>query len=156
MAEPAPDTDFSSETVLAPLRRWLDDDRPTLGARIGRAVVGWAPIALGIGWGAGEISGCGRFVATCPPAAAPVALGVQLASLALLILLPGIARIAAIAAIATLATLLPASVLLFATGEPEGMAAGRTILGGLIVVAWVAGLIYAVVREFGRRPRPVS
>ena len=46
---------------------WTSDDGPSLVGRVGRAVVGWAPIALGIGWLVGELSGCGRFAATCDP-----------------------------------------------------------------------------------------
>jgi hypothetical protein len=148
--------ELSTDAVLASLRKWLDDDRPPIGARIGRAVVGWAPIAVGVGWGAGEISGCGRFAATCPPSVAPVTWGAQLALLALLILLPRLARVATVATIATLVTVFPASVLLFATGDPESMATARSILGGLMVVAWAAGLLYGAVREVGRRARPVS
>jgi uncharacterized membrane protein len=142
--------------VLASFKAWLDEDHPPLGARVGRAVVGWAPIALGIGWGAGEISGCGRFSATCEPAVAPATWGVQVAVLVLLMLLPRVARVATIATIATLVTVFPASVLLFSTGSPEGMATGRTILGVLILVAWSAGLIFGVVREVGRATRPLS
>jgi hypothetical protein len=148
--------DLSTDAVLSSFRAWLDDDRPPIGARIGRAVVGWAPIALGIGWGAGEVSGCGRFAATCEPAVAPATWGVQIALLVLLMLLPRVARVATVATIGTLVTVFPASVLLFATGSPEGMAAGRTILGALMVIAWTAGLIYGVVREVGRRERPLS
>lgn len=148
--------DLSTDAVLSSFRAWLDDDHPPIGARIGRAFVGWAPIALGIGWGAGEISGCGRFAATCEPAVAPATWGVQIALLVLLILLPRVARVATVATIGTLATVFPASVLLFATGSPEGMATGRTILGSLMVIAWTAGLIYGVVREVGRRGRPLS
>jgi hypothetical protein len=148
--------DLSTDAVLSSFRAWLDEDHPPIGARIGRAVVGWAPIALGMGWGAGEISGCGRFSATCEPAVAPATWGVQIALLVLLMLLPRLARVATVATIGTLATVFPASVLLFATGSPEGMATGRTILGALMVIAWTAGLIYGVVREFGRRGRPLS
>jgi hypothetical protein len=148
--------ELSTDAVLSSFRAWLDDDHPPIGARIGRAVVGWAPIALGIGWGAGEVSGCGRFAATCEPAVAPATLGVQIALLALLILLPRVARVATVATIGTLATVFPASVLLFATGSPEAMATGRTILGSLMVIAWTAALIYGVVREVGRGSRQVS
>jgi hypothetical protein len=149
-------SDNTSGTLVDTVRAWLDDPRPTLGGRIGRAVIGWAPIALGIGWGAGEVSGCSRFSASCDSAVAPVSWGIEIAVLALLILLPLLARIATIAAIATLLAVVPASVLLFGTGQPEAMAAARTIVGGLMVVAWVAGLVFAVGREVGRGIRPVS
>jgi hypothetical protein len=49
-------------------------------------------------------------------------------------------------------------VLLLATFDPEGMAAGRAVLGGLMLIAWIAGAGYGLTREL-RRPvvdRPVS
>jgi hypothetical protein len=148
--------DLSTDAVFASIRRWLDDDHPTGVARIGRAVIGWAPIALGAGWLAGEVSGCGRFAATCPPIVDPLTWVVQLSALLLLILLPRIARITTIGTLAILGTVFPASLLLFATGDPEGMAFGRSLLGGLIIVAWLVGLGYGVVREVRRLGRPVS
>ena len=148
--------DLSTDAVMASIRGWLDDDHPTSVARIGRAVIGWAPIALGAGWFAGEVTGCGRFAATCPPAVAPLTWVAQLGLLLLLILLPRLARVATIGTIAILGTVFPASLLLFATGDPESMATGRSILGGLMILAWVAGLGYGVAREVRRRASPVS
>lgn len=161
--EPAPPpvhdyaaADLSTDAVFASIRRWLDDDHPTGVARIGRAVIGWAPIALGAGWLAGEVSGCGRFAATCPPIVDPFTWVVQLAALLVLILFPRLARITTIGTIAILGTVFPASLLLFATGDPEGMAFGRSLLGGLIIVAWLVGLGYGSAREVRRLARPVS
>ena len=148
--------DLSTDAVFASIRRWLDDDHPTGVARIGRAVIGWAPVALGAGWLAGEVSGCGRFAATCPPMVDPLTWVVQLAALLVLILFPRLARISTIGTIAILGTVFPASLLLFATGDPEGMAFGRSLLGGLIIVAWLVGLGYGSVREVRRLARPVS
>jgi DnaJ domain len=149
---------LSTDALIGPVRAWLDDQRPGVGARIGRAVIGWAPIALGIGWFAGEISGCGRFSADCSPAVAPVSWGIQVAVLLVLILGTRLARVAARATVVTLAAVTPASVLLLATFDPEGMAAGRAVLGGLMLIAWIAGVGYGLTREL-RRPavdRPVS
>jgi hypothetical protein len=148
--------DLSTDAVIASIRGWLDDDHPTGVARIGRAVIAWAPIALGGGWLAGELSGCGRFAATCSPVVAPLTWIAQLGLLLLLMLLPQLARIGTIATIAILGTVFPASLLLFATGDPEGMAAGRSILGGLMILAWVAGLGYGIAREARRATRPLS
>ncbi|HSL77976.1 MAG TPA: J domain-containing protein [Candidatus Limnocylindrales bacterium] len=148
--------DLSTDAVIASIRGWLDDDHPTSVARIGRAVIGWAPIALGGGWLAGEISGCGRFAATCSPAVAPLTWVAQLGLLLLLILLPRLARIGTVATIAILGTVFPASILLFATGDPAGAEWGRPILGGLIILAWVVGLGFGIVREARRATRPVS
>jgi hypothetical protein len=148
--------DVSTEAVIASIRGWLDDDHPTSVARIGRAVVGWAPIALGGGWLAGEISGCGRFAATCSPTVAPLTWIGQLGLLLLLILLPRLARVGTIATIAILGTVFPASLLLFATADPAGAEWGRSILGGLIILAWAVGLAFGIVREARRAGRPVS
>ena len=150
--------EFSSDAILDGVRHWLDDPSPALGARIGRAVIGWAPIALGIGWIIGEVSGCGRFSADCHPAAAPVSWGLQLAALVVLIARTRLARIATVATIATLAAIFPASAILLATFDPEGMTAGRAVLGGLMAAAWAAGIAYGAAREFRRKPldRPVS
>ena len=148
--------DLSTEALIASVRGWLDDDHPTSVARIGRAVLGWAPIALGGGWLAGEVSGCGRFVATCSPTVAPLTWIAQLGLLLLLILLPKLARIGTIATIAILGTVFPASLLLFATADPAGAEWGRSILGGLIILAWVVGLGFGIVREARRATRPVS
>jgi hypothetical protein len=127
--------------------RWLDDGRGGVAGRVGRAVIGWAPIALGIGWIAGEITGCGRFSATCDAAAAPLAWFAQLVILALLLLVPGLARIAGIATIATLAAAIPGSLLLSAMGGSADAAAAGVVLGGLLVIAWVAGLVVGLARE---------
>lgn len=148
--------DLSTDAVIASIRGWLDDDHPTSVARIGRAVMAWAPIALGGGWLAGELSGCSRFAATCSPAVAPLTWIAQLGALLLLILLPRFARIGAVATIAILGTVFPASLLLFATADPAGVEWGRSILGGLIILAWFAGLAYGLAREARRATRPVS
>jgi curved DNA-binding protein CbpA len=153
-----PGAEVSTDAVLDSIRAWLDDRRPPVGARIGRAVIAWAPIALGIGWLIGEATGCARFSADCQPAVAPASWTAQLAVLALLIAVTRLARIAAFGTIVTLAAVIPASVLLLATFDPESMNAGRVALGGLMVIAWVAGIAYGIAREI-RRPsieRPVS
>ena len=151
----APPPEGSTDAILDAIRSWLDDGRPGVGGRIGRAVVGWAPIALGIGWLAGEITGCGRFSADCHPAVAPLSWSAQVAALGLLILILPLARIASIATVATLAAIIPASVLLLATSDPDSVVAGRVALGGLMVIAWTLGIAYGGYREAGRhRPGP--
>jgi len=150
--------DPSTDAILDSIRSWLDDRRPGVGARVGRAVVGWAPIALGLGWATGETTGCSRFSADCPPAVAPLTWGAQLAVLVLLIAAPRFARVATVATIATLAAVFPASALLLATSGPASMDAGRAVLGGLMAIAWIAGIAYGAAREFRQRPidGPVS
>ena len=147
--------DLSVDAAVDSVRTWLDDDNPSIAARLGRAFIAWTPIALGVGWGAGEISGCGRFAATCDPAAAPVSWALQLAALALLVLVPRLARVATYATVGVLAMVFPTAVLLFAS-DPAGTETARAILGALMVIGWVAGLAYGAAREFRRRARPVS
>ena len=147
--------DLSVDAAVDTLRTWLDDDRPSLPARIGRAFVAWAPIALGIGWGLGEISGCGRFVATCDPAVAPVSWVAQIGVLLLLILLPRIARIGSVATLGALAPVFLASVLLFAS-DPADTDTARAILGAMMALGWIAGLVFGIARELRRGARPVS
>ena len=147
---PVPDgfaPSLTAGTVLEAVRSWLDDDRPGAIGRIARAIVGWAPIALGIGWLGGEISGCGRFAAGCDDAVVMSAWLVQIAALVALLLVGRLARIASVATLATLAAAIPAALLLSATGSPEDAAAGRIALSGLLVIAWVVGLVFGVVRE---------
>ena len=140
---------LTPDGILEAVRWWLDDDRPGAIGRIARAIVGWAPIALGIGWVAGEISGCGRFAAGCDDAAVMSAWLVQLATLVALIVVGRLARIAAIATLATLAAAIPAALLLSATGSPDDTTAGRIALSGLLVIAWVVGLVFGTARELG-------
>lgn len=156
-AEPRSDGG-SDDSIVASVRGWLDDARPGPAARVGRAVAGWAPIALGISWGAGEVSGCGRFSADCDPAVGPASWLVEIGLLLLLLLVPRLARIATTATLATLAAVIPGSVLLLATSDPGAVAAGRSALGGLMIIAWVAGLAVGIGRSLRsvRRPRPVS
>ncbi len=133
--------------------RWLEAGSGTLGGRVGRAVIGWAPIALGISWLAGELSGCGRFSASCDPAAAPLSLVAQVAVLALLLLVPRLAGAAVVATVATLAAAIPGALLLAAMGAAADPASSRGALGVLLVVGWVVGFCLGLVREV-RRARP--
>lgn len=158
-----PDTapGVSPDALLATVRTWLDDTNPGTVGRVGRALVGWAPLALGIGWLGGEISGCGRFAAGCDATVATSAWIAQIAALLVLILVGRLARIASVATLATLAAAIPAALLLSATGSPDDAAAGRIALSGLLIIAWVVGLGFGVVRGFresrgssGRHPVP--
>ncbi len=130
-----------------------------LRGRAVRAVLGWLPIALGIGWLVGELTGCGRFAATCDPSVAPLTYAGQAIVLAGLFLVPEIAAIAAGAALVLLAAATAATLILSATGTAADEGSRRAALGALLVVAWLSGLGIAIVRRvrFGGRPaRPVS
>jgi hypothetical protein len=149
----------SIDDVARSVGRWLDDERPSIAARIARGVAGWIPAALGIGWIAGEVTGCARFSAGCDPSVAPLSLLVQLGALLILLLVGPVARVAIVATLATLLAVVPGAVLLLATSDTSAVAAGRTALGWLMALAWAGGLGYGLIREIRRvhrGPPPAS
>jgi hypothetical protein len=154
-ADPAPDP----ARAAVDLGRALTDPRSGgLRGRVLRAVLGWIPIALGIGWLVGELTGCGRFAATCDPSVAPLTAAGQGIVLAGLLLVPEIAAITAGAAIVLLMAAIGATLILSATGAAADEGSRRTALGALLVLAWSSGLAIAVVRRLRGRvaSRPVS
>ena len=150
--DPAHAPVLTADGLLEAVRAWLDDDRPGAIGRIGRAIVGWAPIALAIGWMGGEMSGCGRFAAGCDDGLVMGAWLVQVAALVTLVAIGRLARIASVATLATLTAAIPAALLLSATGSPEDTAAGRFALSGLLVIAWLVGLVFGAAREVRGAP----
>lgn len=127
-----------------------------LRGRVLRAALGWLPIALGLGWLLGELTGCGRFVATCDPSVGPLTAAGQVIVLAALLLLPEVAAIAAGAALILLAAAVAASLIVSATGAAADEASRRAALGALLLVAWLSGLAIAVVRRIRSSPRPAG
>jgi hypothetical protein len=86
-AGPAADAPFADDPAV-PASGAPVEDRAIRGlaGRVALAVLGWIPIALGIGWIAGEVSGCGRFSATCDPAQGTLVWIIQVAVLGILII----------------------------------------------------------------------
>jgi curved DNA-binding protein CbpA len=142
--------------ALADLGRALSDER--LGGvrgRLVRGLIGWLPLALGIGWLAGEISGCGRFAASCDGAAGPLTVGAQLLALAVLLAVPVAGSIATMASLTVLAVAIIAAVILSASGgAPDD--ARRVTLGSILLVAWVIGAAIAVVQRVRPRSAPAG
>lgn len=135
----------------------------SLRGRAVRALLGWMPIALGIAWIVGEASGCGRFAATCDPSVGPLTTAGQGILLAILFLVPEVAALASGAALVVVSAAIAASLILSATGAAADEAARRAALGALLVVAWLGGLLVAIVRRVRSgmlngqgRTRPVS
>lgn len=154
--EPAPDP---ASAAIDLGRALTDPHSGGLRGRVLRAVLGWLPIALGLGWLIGELSGCGRFAATCDPSVAPLVAAGQAFALVGLLLLPEVAAIAAGAALVLLAAAIAASLILSATGAAADEGSRRAALSALLVVAWVTGLAIALVRRVrsgSRSARPVS
>lgn len=130
--------------------RFLEPASGGLAGRVSRAVLGWAPIALGIGWLAGEISGCARFAASCDAASAPIAWFAQVVVLALLLIVPRLAVAATIAAIATLVAAVPGALLVTSLGAAADIGSARSVLGALIVTGWSVGIATGLGRELRR------
>jgi hypothetical protein len=142
------------------LGRALTDPRSGgLRGRLVRAVLGWIPIALGIGWLVGELTGCGRFAATCDPSVMPLTAAGQGIVLVALVAIPEAAAIAAGASLVLLAAAVGATLILSATGTAADENSRRAALGALLLVAWLSGFAIAVVRRLrsgSRSSRPVS
>ena len=157
-AAPVPPPDI--ERAATDLGRALTDQMAGgVRGRLVRAIVGWLPIAIGISWLVGEVTGCGRFAATCDGMADPFVLLAQAAVLAGLALVPALASIAAAAAIALFVAAIGAALILSASGGAAGGASRESALGAVLVAAWLIGVVVALVRR-ARAPstptRPVS
>jgi hypothetical protein len=155
-SEPPPDIGRAVNDI----GRALTD--PTFGGgrgRLGRAFLGWLPIAFGLSWLVGEITGCGRFAATCTGLADPLVLALQVGALLALLALPAVASIAAMGAITLLGAAVAAAFALSATGEAADSESRRVALGAVLLVSWLAGIGVAVARRAGASvstTRPVS
>ncbi len=124
--------------------------------RVGVALVGWPPIGVAISTIAGEVTGCGRFAAACVQ---PFELGTWLAQLAVILVLLAVPAVAAISAVGTLAALaasVPTAVILSAGGGARQPETSAAVLGGVMALAYIAGVAFAAVRRqrLGRVPWP--
>ena len=150
-----PDDIATPEAVAAPVIGPLAGDPSILG--LGSFIVG--SIALGLGWLVGELTGCGRFAATCDDSADPILLGLQLAILAILLVLPALASVATMAALTLIGGSLAAALILSATGAAADSDSRRMALAVVLLAAWLAGLAIAImrrVRALSPPTRPVS
>ncbi len=136
--------------------RALTDERVGgIRLRFARAVIGWLPIAFGLGWLIGEVTGCGRFAATCDSGTTPITLALQFLVLAVLLLVPTIAALTTMASISLLVVSVVAALALSAGGGPSDDAR-RTALGLILVGAWLVGLAIAVIARIRQRPSATS
>jgi hypothetical protein len=115
--------------------------------RVAIALLGWPPLGVALATIAGEMTGCSRFAAGCVELFGVGTWLAQLAIIALLLALPAVAAASAFGTLAALAAAVPTAVFLSATGgsrEPEAAAA---ILAAVLAVAYVAGVVVAIVRR---------
>jgi curved DNA-binding protein CbpA len=123
-------------------------------ARVGLALIGWPAIGLALTTVTGELTGCGRFAASCVD---PFGVGTWLAQLviiAILLILPSIAALSAVGSLVALAAAVPTAVILSASGGSHEPAASATILGVVLVLAYAAGVFVALVRRRRIAPLP--
>ena len=147
-AEAGPQPTFSEQ-----VDRLLKGDAGITG-RIGLAFLGWVPFGMAISWIAGEVTGCGRFTASCiDPGGIWTAL-IQFALIALLVLLPSLAAISAAGTLVGLGAAVAGAVMLSAAGGTNQQEASTPILAGIMVVGYVAGAAFAAGRRLGWRRVP--
>ena len=153
---PPPDLGRAAADIVHAL---TDDRFGGPRGRLGRAIIGWLPIALGLGWLIGELTGCGRFAASCDGAGDPVLLGLQVAVFAVLLIVPALASVTTAAAVTLFVAAVSTSLLLSASGGAADGDARRAALGAVLLIAWLIGLGIGTARRahiFRSAVRPVS
>ena len=123
-------------------------------ARVGLALLGWPAIGLVLTTAAGEITGCGRFAASCVDLFGVGTWLGQLIIIAILLALPSVAALSAVGSLVALAASVPTAVILSAAGGSNEPAASSAILGGVLGVAYTAGVLIALVRRRRIVPLP--
>ena len=144
--EPPPDLGRAAADITHAL---TDDRFGGSRGRLARAFIGWLPIALGLSWLVGEMTGCGRFAATCDDGVAgPMLFVLQILAFAVLLVIPAAGSIATMAALTLLAAAVVASLVLSATGGAADGDSRRAALGLILLLAWLD--------RSGHRRRPPS
>ena len=104
----------------------------------------------------GELTGCGRFAASCVD---PFGIWTWLAQLLVIVVLiaaPPLAAISAAGTIAALAAAVPAAVMLSAAGGSNQPETSSVALAVVVAVAYVAGVAFAVGPEARLAPRTMT
>jgi hypothetical protein len=114
------------------------------------ALLGWPPLGYAFAALVSEASGCGRLAATCVDTFDFGTWVGQLAIIGLLLALPRLASISAIGTLAMLTASVPGAVVLSATGGSRQQEAAVALLTGVLVVAYVVGVVFATVRTARR------
>jgi hypothetical protein len=152
-ARPSP-ADATAQPGLRDLGRLLEPGaRRSPPARLGMALVGGVPIALWLAWLLGELTGCGRFAATCEPQVVTAAWVAGFVLVVALVLLPAAAAVLVAGALGALVAAIPATVFITATGGARMPDESGVVLGIALIVGWLGGVIFATNR-WVRRPAP--
>ena len=150
---------FDPGSVLPNLARMFDPRvRRRPAARLALALAGGIPVALWLAWLLGELSGCGRFAASCEPRMVGVAWLVGFVLVGALVLVPAIAAVLATGAAGALIAAVPATFILTATGGARMPEESSLVLGVALMIGWLFGVGLATRRWLGSsgRPGPVS
>ena len=119
--------------------------RPTSPTgRLATALLGWPPLGLFAAAAIGESTGCGRYAASCGELSSP---GTWVVSIAILLLLLAVPAVAAWSAHGTIAAVLigvPSAVILSAAGGTNMPEASGPLLVGVLAIAYLAGVAYAL------------
>jgi hypothetical protein len=116
-------------------------------ARLGLALIGWPAIGLALATVGGELTGCGRFAASCVDLFGVGTWLAQLVIIVILLALPSVAALSAVGSLVALAASVPTAVILSASGGAREPATSATILGVVLVGAYVAGVVVAIARR---------
>ncbi|HZC32337.1 MAG TPA: hypothetical protein VE640_03510 [Candidatus Bathyarchaeia archaeon] len=111
-------------------------------------MLGWPPLGVVCSTVIGESTGCGRFSASCSEVFSPGTWIVQIAIILLLLALPRVAGWSAVGTLFALAAAVPTAVLLSAGGGSRQPDASAALLLGVLGVAYVAGVVWAVARRW--------
>ncbi len=112
------------------------------------ALIAWLPLGLAAGLLINDLTGCGRYAASCAGPESMFPWLAQPAIFALLLLLPALARPAAVASAFTGVAAVGAGVGLSAVGGTAGAGgAAQGLLAAILAVAYVAGLAGALSRR---------
>jgi hypothetical protein len=150
-SSPPPPPDLAA--AATDLGRALTDERTARGRwRLVQVIVGWLPIVIGTGWLMGEMTGCGRFAASCDGGLWILTPILAVVAFAALLLSPRLAALAAAGAVAIVVAAVPTTLLLSATGAAASAEARNATLGAVVIIAWVVGLIIGLARQI----RPVG
>jgi hypothetical protein len=144
---------------IADIGRLLDPRaRRSPAGRIALALGGAVPIAIWLAWLLGELTGCGRFAATCEPQVVTAAWVIGFVLVVALVLLPGVAAILVAGTAGALVAAIPATVFLTATGGARMPQESSAVLGVALILGWLAGVAFAINHWLRRSapPGPVS
>jgi hypothetical protein len=137
---------FDAVGTAAGIPAWLDT--PT-ARRVATLLLAWPPIGFLLAAVAGEMTGCGRYSASCSGGLDLLPWLVQPLVIGALLVFPAIAEVAAIGAIGALVAGVPVAIILSVTGGGRGPAAmTATALVIALIVGYAIGLAGAALGRF--------